>query len=154
MNNSVLVGIAILLIFMVPIVWVLFNSNKKLKSRKNLVKKLCEAQGIIVNDSTQVGNALIGVDFKNKKMFHTSLQNLESEFIVVPLDNLTNLSLVEESYPSKSSILHVNIVVDTKEAKHLLNVYDDRDQHLTVTDSKACSHDAKQWIAQVKPQLL
>lgn len=154
MNNSFLVGIVILLIFLVPIIWVLFNSNKKIKARKNLVKKLCEDQGILVENSTQVGNAWIGVDFKNKKLFHTSLQNIESEFKVISLDMLTNLSVIEEDYPGKNNILHVNISVDTKEGRHLLNVYNDRAPHLTVTDSKACLHDAKQWIEQVRPQLM
>lgn len=154
MSNSFLVGIVILLIFLVPIILVVFNSNKKINNRKNLVKKLCENQDILVDNSTQVGNALMGVDFKNKKMFHTSIKDLESEFKVISLENLTSLNLVEQNYPNKSSILHVNIVVDTKEGNHLLSIYDDREPDLTVTNSKTCSHDARQWIEQVKRQLI
>ena len=153
-RGPLLVGVIVLLIFVLPIAWAILRSNKKVNARKSLIKRLCESNGILADTSTQIGNALLGLDTLNKKLFYTCLQNIESNFKVISLDGVTSLNLIEENYPSKKNILHVNIAINTAAESHLLSVYDDQDSHLVVTDPKACSHAARQWIDLVRPQLL
>lgn len=153
-KGPLLVGVIVLLIFVLPISWAIIKSNKKVKARKSMIKMLCETNGILVDTSTQIGNALLGLDSLNKKLFYTCLHNMESNFKVISLDGVTSLNLIEENYPAKKNILHVNIAINTASENHLLSVYDDKDTNLIVTDPKACSHAAKQWIDTVKPQLI
>src|SRR5690554_1475427 len=153
-NGSFLVGVVILLIFILPIGWVIFNSNNKIKQRKALVQDLCKNQGMTVDKPEQVGNALIGMDFQNKKMFYTSLKNLESDFIMIPMDSIASIRVNEEKYVGKDSILHVGIDIETKEKEYSLNIYDDKAEDQVVIDARACLHQANQWVAQAKLQLV
>lgn len=153
-NGSFLVGVVILLIFILPIGWVILKSNNKIKQRKALVQDLCKNQGMTVETPEQVGNALIGIDFQNKKMFYTSLKNLESDFIMIPTESISGIRVNEEKYAGKDSILHVGIDIDTKEKKHHLIIYDDKAEDQVVIDARACLHQANQWIAQAKLQLV
>lgn len=154
MSNSGLIGILILLIFVVPIVWVIYNSNNKAKKRKTLVKDLCTKNGMSVDKPTQVGNALIGIDFRNKKMFYTLIENIEGAFSIIPTENIVTIHVLEETYPGKEIIQNVILAIDTKEEKYRLKIYDDKSEKLVVTDARACLHEARQWTEQIKPQLI
>ena len=153
-NGSFIVGIIILLLFVIPIAWVIYNSNKKIKNRKKLVQNLCKDHGMLVDKPEQVGNALIGIDYQNKKMFYTSFKNIESDFIMIPTESITDIRINKEKYAGRDNILHVAIAIDTNEKKYTLSVYDDKAENQTVIDAKACLHQANQWIAQTKLQLV
>lgn len=153
-NSSFLIGIFILLIFVVPVVWVIYKSNKKSKKQIKLVKDLCNKNGMIVDYPTQVGNALVGIDFQNKKMFYTSLLDLEKEFQIIPIHSILDLHVIEELYSGKEIIENVLISISTKEKKYLLNIYDDNIERQVVNDAKTCLHEAKQWLDKVKTELL
>lgn len=152
-NGSLLVGIVILLIFIIPIGWVIFKSNNKIKQRKKLVKNLCQNHGILVKKPEQVGNALIGIDYQNKKMFYTSLKNLESDFLVIPIQSITDIRIKKETYAGKDNLLQVAIAIDTKEKNFELNVYDDNAENQAVIDGRACLHQANQWVSQAMLKL-
>lgn len=153
-NGSVIIGGIILLIFVVPIVWVIYNSNRKSKERKKLVKDLCRDNGINVENTLQIGNALLGMDYQNKKMFHTSLQNIENDFKVIPIDSVVSLHVLEENYTGRNIIESVVIQITTDSEKYQIIVYDDKAENQVVTDAKTCYHEANQWVEQVKPKLL
>lgn len=150
--SSTLIGIAILLIFIVPIVWMINNSKRKAKKQKELVTNLCKKNAMLVKNPTQVGNALLGIDLQNKKLFHTNIKNIEEDFQVISTENITQLKVVEETYPMKKNILQVFIAINANE--YLLSVYNDKDMQLVVTDPKTCAHEARQWVEQVKSQLI
>src|SRR5690554_6500275 len=97
-NGSFLVGIFILLLFIIPIGWVIYKSNNKIKTRKRVVQDLCKDHGMLVDKPEQVGNALIGIDFQNKKMFYTSLKNIESDFTMIPTESITDIRIKKEKY--------------------------------------------------------
>lgn len=153
-NGSFLVGVVILLLFILLIGWVILKSNNKIKQQKMVVQNLCKSQGMAVDKPEQVGNALIGMDFLNKKMFYTSLKNLESDFIMIPMDSIASIRVNEEKYVGKESILYVGIDIETKEKEYSLNIYDDKAEDQVVIDARACLHQAKQWVAQAKSQLV
>lgn len=153
-NGSFVVGVVILLIFILPIAWVIFKSSNKIKQRKALVQDLCKNQGMMVDKPEQVGNALIGIDFQSKKMFYTSLKNLESDFIMIPTDSITSIRVNEEKYAGKDSLLHVGLDIETNEKNHYLSIYDDKVEDQSVMDARACLHQANQWVAQTKSQLV
>ena len=152
-NGSFLVGVVILLVFIIPIGWVIFKSNNKIKNRKALVQNLCKNHGMLVDKPEQVGNALIGIDYQNKKMFYTSLKNIESDFNMIPTESITDIRINKEKYAGRDNILHVAIVIDTNEGKHKLSIYDDKAEDQAVIDARACLHQANQWIAQVNTHL-
>lgn len=153
-NGSFVVGVVILLIFILPIAWVIFKSSNKIKQRKALVQDLCKNQGMMVDKPEQVGNALIGIDFQSKKMFYTSLKNLESDFIMIPIDSIKSIRVNEEKYAGKDSLLHVGLDIETNEKNHYLSIYDDKVEDQSVMDARACLHQANQWVAQTKSQLV
>ncbi|HLS11082.1 MAG TPA: hypothetical protein VK050_02870 [Flavobacteriaceae bacterium] len=153
-NGSFIVGIVILLAFIIPIGWVIFKSNNKIQKRKKLVQNLCKDHGMLVDKPEQVGNALIGIDYKNKKMFYTSLKNITTDFIMIPTDSITDIRVNKEKYAGRESILLVIIEITTTKDKQRLILYDDKLEDQVVIDAKACLHEANQWVAQVNPQFL
>lgn len=153
-NSSFLVGVAILLIFALPIAWIIFKSSNKIKKQKSLVQNLCKSHGMTVNKPEQVGNALIGIDFQNKKMFYTSLHNLELDFVMIPMENIIEIRVNEEKYIGKEAIRHVAIAINTSDKNFQLSIYSDTAENQSVIDARACLHQANQWIAQAKSQII
>lgn len=153
-NGSLIVGIFFLLLFIIPIGWVIYKANNKIKTRKTLVQNLCKSHGMLVEKPEQVGNALIGIDYQNKKMFYTKLKNIEAEFIMIPTESITDIRISKDKYAGRNNILQVAIHIDTNEKNYKLIVYDDKAENQTVIDAKACLHEANQWIDRAKLQIV
>ncbi|HBY69044.1 MAG TPA: hypothetical protein DEG69_15635, partial [Flavobacteriaceae bacterium] len=61
-TSSTLIGLAILLLFMVPIVFVIIKSSSTEKKLKKSLQNLASQNGVTINASEVIGNTLIGLD--------------------------------------------------------------------------------------------
>lgn len=153
-NSSFLIGIFFLLLFIIPIGWVIYKAKNKIKTRKILVQNLCKSHGMLVEKPEQVGNALIGIDYQNKKMFYTKLNNIEADFIMIPTESITDIRISKEKYAGRNNILQVAIDIDANENSYKLEIYDDKAEDQIIIDAKTCLHEANQWIVRTKLQLV
>lgn len=149
--NSIAIGIVVLLLFTVPILYLIINSSQTDKKRKKQFNKLCAENGVSVTNYEVIGSAIIALDATLKKVMYTTLNDLENRFQVVDLQLVKNCN-VKTVQPKKKHLELVELELSGAKFHNDIIVYQEDDETL-IADPEMCLHEVQKWEQLIKKQL-
>lgn len=150
--NSTLVGVIILFLIFVPVIYMIVNASNANKKVAKSLSKLSEAQGIILKNIDVIGNLVIGIDEKAKKLVYSSKRNIENDLNIVDLD-LVKDCRTKSIKESEKTLQWVGLELMEKQGKREIQFYCENDESGLTKDPYMCLQDAKRWENTMRPLL-
>ncbi|MCR9182329.1 MAG: hypothetical protein NXH73_05335 [Flavobacteriaceae bacterium] len=130
---SIELGIAMLLLFVVPIVYAVTNQSRKEKKTIKKVETLCGLGNIKLTSSAILHTLFIGIDENSKTLVTSTVPVKEEHIDVFPLKEVKSCSLIKiqipkPGQPNASTIEKVAIEISFKDKlrkNHQIIFFDD-----------------------------
>ncbi len=154
---SIELGIAMLLLFVVPIVYAVTNQSRKEKKTIKKVETLCGHGNVKLTTSAIFHSLFIGIDESSKTLVTSSVPVKEEHIDVFPLKEVKSCSLIKIQIPKpgqpKASTIEkvaVELTFKDKEKKnHQIVFFDDE----VGMDPYASANDASKWTTLIQNNL-
>ena len=146
-----LLGILLMLIFMLPILYVIFSNATKERKRTNTVKALCRKQQVNVQNLEFVGNTIIGMDNDFKFLVIADRLNIDQTFQLIPLADLKSCAVKAIRVKNKT-LDTVELDLIGKDFSKEVIFYKEDDE-MNTTDSEACLNDAVRWEKSLRQRM-
>lgn len=149
--QSILLGIFLFLIFMLPILYVIISNSNSEKKRLKTIQALCQAQHISIKSPDVIGNTIIGMDDDFKNLIVADRLKINETFQIIPLKELKSCSV--------KTIRVKNKTLDTVELDLIGNnfvreiVFYKEEDDLNMADGEACLNEASRWEKTIKNKL-
>ena len=148
---SILLGILLFLIFLVPIFYVIFSNLSSEKKRLKTLASLCKAQQIEIPTFEVIGNTFIGAD-RNKNFLVTADRfKVQETFQVIPINELVSV-VVKANRAKNKSLDIVELDLIGKSFNKAIVFYDE-DDDTNMADSEACLNEVNRWERTIKQRL-
>ena len=150
-TSSTLIGLAVLLIFMGPIIFVIIKSSTTEKRLKKNLQSMSSQNGISINTSEVIGNTLIGLDEDVHKLVFSYKNKLKDTFRMVDLNNTKecNITTFKES---KHHLKRIALQLKGAETDEII-FYEEDDESSPATDAEVCLSRATYWEKMIRKQL-
>ncbi|RFN59129.1 hypothetical protein [Marixanthomonas ophiurae] len=151
-TSSTLIGLFILLLFMVPIVFVIIKSSSTEKKLKKSLQNLSSQNGVTINTSEVIGNTLIGLDENVHKLVFSYKNKLAEAFKTVDLSTI-NECRVATFKERKQPLSRVALELRSPSATDEIIFYEENDDSSPSTDAQICLNRASHWEKIIKQQM-
>jgi len=141
-----MIGIALLLVFMLPILYVLIKQKSREANFKRELNKLASANGLKLDRFETIGHLSLGLDTSSKKLVIIDPKT-EVDHEVIDLKKVRQVSLAKKTLreSSKERIIHLGLeIADQNSAKITEIVFYDEDDYES-TDADIRLQEAKKW---------
>ncbi|MEX0997276.1 MAG: hypothetical protein WDZ45_09535 [Flavobacteriaceae bacterium] len=154
---SIEMGIAMLLLFVVPIVYAVTNQSRKEKKTIKKVEALCGANQIKLTSSAIFHTLFIGIDENSKTLVTSTVPVKEEHIDVFPLNevkacNLLKIQTPKPGQPKASTIEKVAIEItflDKERKNHQIIFFDDE----VGMEPLASVNEASSWLTLIQNNL-
>lgn len=125
---SLEMGIALLFIFMAPIIYILAKENTKKKKLNNRITKICSENNVKKMNTLSIANYVFVLDTEGKKLLN--YHKKQDDFSVVDLEDFDTCSVqksLKNGENSKAILQHIAMVFIKKEQgnPYVISVFDD-----------------------------
>lgn len=111
---SILIGVGLFIVFMAPILYIIFNQSAKDKKRLKNLKRIAKEHNLNLSQIEVSNTLLLGLDEKAKKLVIVEPTN-EMQFDVVDLTQLDRSQVAKKSLPAANrkkgndKVIHVSL---------------------------------------------
>lgn len=149
--QSMLLAIFLLLVFMIPILYVIISNLASEKRKLKTINKHCKEHNINVKSLDIIGNVIIGMDDEFKNLVVSNRLKINESFQIIPLSELKSCSLKTIRVKNKA-LDTVELDLIGKDFTKEIFFYKEEDESI-VADGEACLNDASQWEKTIKTKL-
>ncbi|UAB81887.1 hypothetical protein INR76_03775 [Marixanthomonas sp. SCSIO 43207] len=151
-TSSTLIGLAIVLIFMGPIILIVIKSSSTEKRLKKNLQTLSSKNDVSIHTSEIIGNTIIGLDESIHKLVFSNTNRLTDAFKTVDLNTVKECK-VTTFKESKKPITRVAIELINSRDSHEIIFYEEDDESNPATDVAVCLNRANYWEKTINRQL-
>lgn len=149
-NSSVMIGLFLLALFILPIVYILVKQHSKEKKHLDLIKKTASENNLNLDRLETYGHLSLGLDSQAKKLLVADFkERFQHDIIELKKVNQVRLSkkLLPDTYSKskKENIIHLSLCIEMKNASKITEItfYDEEDE--LSNDAETRLHDARKW---------
>lgn len=147
--STILVGLALLAIMLIPFYFVNQKRKGKVKKEKENFELLVNRAGVNPSNYEIIGNLMLGLDKDAKKVFFTDKRNIEGNFQVLDLNDYQSCS-AKSTGPNKTQLQWVGIEFQGKEEVKNISFYDDNDEEWQGQGPFSLQQDARRWASEIR----
>lgn len=146
-KTSLMIGMLLLMVFMFPIIYVLFKQKSNEAKHKNALNKVASEKGLKLDKFETYGHLSLGLDSTAKKLIVID-PKVSEEPEVIDLKNVSRVNIAKRLQPEsrdKERIIHLGLEISDKINKKTTEIifYDEDDYEST--DAEIRLHEAKKW---------
>lgn len=150
--NTTLVGLIIVIIILIPVLYMIMAVSGKNKKKKKEFELLAQNKGIHIKNSELITSLLIGLDSGSKKLVFSNKDNLNREFQIIDLKEVTSCSA--RSSGLDSSLNWVGLEIKTGKNTLKIPFYRDEDESAHGSEPLAVLQQAKEWEKRISALLV
>ncbi len=145
-------GLLFLMLFLLPVIYIIFKSTGTEKRIKKLIISLGKDQNLSVKNIEVIGNTIIGMDESHHNLVLSNIKKPKETFQVVPVWSLTSCTVKTIRVKNKT-LDTVELELIGPELKKEILFYEDQDESI-VMDAEVCLHEVQKWESTIKKNLL
>lgn len=149
-NSSVMIGLFLLALFILPIVYVLVKQNSKDRKQKGLIKKVAAENNLNLDKLESYGHLSLGLDNQTKKLLIADFKE-GFQHDIIDLKKVDQIKLSKKLLPDtyskskKERIIHLSLCIEMQNASKITEItFYDEDDELS-NDADIRLHDARKW---------
>ena len=150
--NATFVGVIIILLIFVPIILMVWSASGKEKKAKKSLIQISKNKSIDLKEVDVIGNVIIGLDNKSKKLVYSSLKNVNNNVKIIDVNELKNCR-VKTVHQTGHSLEWVGLELTGINNKYEIPFYDDAEEEGGSKDPLIYLQDAKRWESHLLPLL-
>lgn len=150
-TSSILLGIALFLVFFGPILYIVVKGGNSEKKIKKIISSLCEEKGISVKNIEIIGNTILAMDATSGHLVFSNIENPKAHLQFILLQSLKDCRL-KTIRPNKKRIDMIGLELVGEEFVKEVVLYREEEES-TITDSQACLQTAMTWEKEIRKQL-
>lgn len=147
--STILVGGAILLAMLVPVIYMIMNASGSDGKAKKLLAKLASAKSINLENIEVHGDIVFGIDTNARKLAYSYKHNVQSNFKSVDLKNIKS-SRVKTTHIGNKTIETVLLELAGNGESYQLSFYDDNDEQNHSLDPKIALQNARDLDSRIR----
>lgn len=154
---SVELGIGLLLLFVIPVVYVITQQSQKEKKTIKKVEDLCKSKSIKLNETGIFQSLFIGIDENSGYLVTSSVPVKESQIEIFLVNSINKVHLIKELAPktsqSKTIVIEkvaIELQFKSKETPSHQIVFFDEEVGANAHQS---AYEASKWIELIKKHL-
>lgn len=148
-NSSLMIGLLLLALFVIPVVYVLVKQNSKERKQQGLIKKVAAENNLNLNRLESYGNLSLGLDSKAKKLLISDFKE-GFQHDIIDLKKVDQIKLSKKLLPDtyskskKEKIIHLSLCIEMSASQiKEITFYDEDDEQYNDADIKL--NDARKW---------
>ncbi len=149
--QSILIGIAVLVLFMGPIIYIILQASAVERKNKKTIVTLCKAQGITIKDLERIGNTILGLDITQEYLIVSEAFHPKESLQVYSLKKIRTCT-VSGLRSSRKTLDTVGMELSGIDFVKNILVYQEDDE-LNTENSEACLQRLMHWEQVVKKRL-
>ena len=149
-NSSVMIGLFLLALFILPIVYVLVKQNSKDRKQQGLIKKVAAENNLNLDKLESYGHLSLGLDNQTKKLLIVDFKE-GFQHDIIDLKKVDQIKLSKKLLPDtyskskKERIIHLSLCIEMQNASKITEItFYDEDDELS-NDADIRLHDARKW---------
>lgn len=137
-------GIALFLLFAVPIIYIIRSQTQKEKKAVKTIEKLYRAKGIKISDSEILNSQFIGVDKINGYLVFAPIPVKEEDVTLVHIKNVARAEVSSSGNSKSLDYVALQLTFKDQSKKELVLFNEDIGM-----DAQMSRHQANQWKATI-----
>ena len=144
-------GILFLLLFMVPVLYIIYKSTSAQKRVKKEIQSLGKSQNLTLKNIELIGNTIIGIDENNHNLVFSNIKKPKESFQIVPVGAIKTCEVKTHRIKNKSLDM-VELELKGPDLNKEILFYEEQDESI-VMDAEVCLHEVRKWEKTINQNL-
>jgi len=144
-------GILFLLLFMMPVLYIIFKSTIAQKRIKKEIQSLGKKQNLTIKNIEVIGNTIIGMDENHHNLVFSNIKKTKETFQIVPVGAIKTCAVKTGRIRNKS-LDTVGLELMGPELKKEILFYQEEDESIAM-DGEVCLHEVRKWEKTINQNL-